>query len=148
VHQLHSYHRYNMVAKKEKVAKEPKEGERKSTRTPKEVKRLSISPAPVPKKATKKAAPAKTKVATKTKAVKGAKKTKKDGPKRPASAYLLFANDNRAKVKKANPDATFADLGRLLGEAWTNATASEKKKFTALAEKDKARYEKEKAAAK
>lgn len=138
-----------MVAKKEKTPKEAKDGERKSTRTPKQVERLTVSPPTILKKktSTKKTTATKTKT-TKTKgAKKGGKKTKKDGPKRPASAYLLFANDNRAKVKKANPDATFGELGKLLGEAWTNATSADKKKYTALAEKDRARYEKEKAAA-
>ena len=131
---------------KKAPTKEPKDGERKSSRTPKQVERLTVSPPTVLKKVattTKKAAPTK---ATKTKGVKGTKKAKKDGPKRPSSAYLLFANDNRPKVKKANPDATFGDLGKLLGEAWNNVNAADKKKYNALAEKDKARYEREKAA--
>lgn len=134
-----------VAAKKEKVA--PKEGERKSTRTPKVVERLSVSPPTVLKK--KAATKTKKTTATTTKSTKGAKgtkKAKKDGPKRPSTAYLLYATDHRAKVKKANPDATFGELGKLLGEAWNNATASDKKKYNALADKDKARYEKEKAA--
>eukprot|EP00026_Physarum_polycephalum_P017666 Phypoly_transcript_18969.p1 GENE.Phypoly_transcript_18969~~Phypoly_transcript_18969.p1 ORF type:complete len:192 (+),score=47.18 Phypoly_transcript_18969:3-578(+) len=145
----HSQHsqEHKMVAKKEK--KEAVEGERKSSRTSKQVERLSVSPPTIlKKKATKKSTTAsKTKSPKKAGAKKGTKKAKGEkGPKRPASAYLLFANENRAKVKKANPDATFGELGKLLGEAWSNATAADKKKFTALADKDKARYEKEKAA--
>lgn len=132
-----------MVAKKE--VKETKEGERKSSRTPKVVERLSVSPPTILKKkaATKKTAEPKT---TKTTKTKGSKKAKKEGPKRPTSAYFFYMRDNRDRIKKENPDATFGEIGKLLGEAWGDATAAEKKKYNALAEKDKARYEKEKAA--
>lgn len=135
-----------MVAKKEKTTKEaPKEGERKSTRKPKVVERLTVdvpeTKPKAPKSTIKKTATKKTTKSPK----KAAKKGKKDGPKRAATAFLLYSMDNRAKVKKENPDATFGDLGKLLGEAWANATASEKKKFEAAAAKDKVRYEKEKA---
>eukprot|EP00494_Astrolonche_serrata_P028276 UN28541 len=32
-------------------------------------------------------------------------------PKRPSSAYFLFANDNRAAMTKKNPDASMAEIG-------------------------------------
>jgi hypothetical protein len=139
-----------MVAKKEK--KDVAEGERKSSRTPKQVERLSVSPPTILKKkaVTKKSttAASKTKSPKKAGAKKGTKKAKgeKKGPNRPTSAYIYFTKENRAKVKKANPDASFGDIGKLLGEAWNNATAADKKKFTAMADKDKVRFEKEKAA--
>jgi len=88
--------------------------------------------------------PTKSKAGAKKKT--GAKKAKKEGPKRPTSAYILYSKDHRDKVKKANPEATFAELAKLVAEAWSNAPAADKKKYDALAAKDKARYEKEKAA--
>lgn len=48
----------------------------------------------------------------------GGKKGKKDGPKRPLSAFMYFSQDQRAAVKAANPEATFGELGKLLAEKW------------------------------
>jgi hypothetical protein len=66
-----------------------------------------------------------------TKGEKGKKKGKKvkdpNAPKRALSAYMHFAQENRAKVKEDNPNATFGQLGKLLGEHWQNASAAEKK---------------------
>ncbi len=138
--------RIEMVSKKEKTPKETKEGERKSSRAPKTVERLNIAPAIAKKKTTTKSTKPKTTKAT-TKKKSTTKKAKKDGPKRPVSAYLLFSKDHRAKISKANPDADFGEIGRLVGESWQNATAAEKKKYEAQAAKDKERYEKEKAKA-
>jgi structure-specific recognition protein 1 len=44
------------------------------------------------------------------------KKPKKDPnkPKRAQSAFMIFSNDNRARVKKENPDAKFGDMAKLL----------------------------------
>jgi len=142
-----------MVAKKEKSAKgEPKEGERKSGRTPKTVERLTVTPtiAKSPKKSASKKSgsttPKKTKsTGAKKSGTKGKKDKKEKGPKRPATAYLLFSMDHRAKVAKANPEATFGEMGKLLGDAWKSATGADKKKYEALAAKDKSRYDKEKA---
>lgn len=45
----------------------------------------------------------------------------------------------RVQVKKDNPDAGFGDIGKLLGAAWKEVTASEKAKFEEMAKKDKVR---------
>lgn len=44
------------------------------------------------------------------------KKTKKDPnkPKRAQSAYMIYSNENRERVKKENPEAKFQDMARLL----------------------------------
>lgn len=109
------------------------------------------APAPKKKKAktvakttgTKKAAPkgkakAKAKVGGKGKAVKA------DGPKRSTSAYLYFTADNRARVKSENPEMKLFELSKIFGAEWKQLSDAGKKKYNALAEKDKARYEKEK----
>eukprot|EP00164_Ancoracysta_twista_P000548 GFYU01000731.1.p1 GENE.GFYU01000731.1~~GFYU01000731.1.p1 ORF type:complete len:131 (-),score=63.44 GFYU01000731.1:335-685(-) len=89
-------------------------------------------------KSKEKASPAKTK-ATK-------KKKDKDAPKKGLSAFMFFSKEQRDTAKKNNPDASFGDIGRILGEMWRQATDKDKKKYEQMAEKDKARYEKEMAA--
>ncbi|CAO3642016.1 unnamed protein product [Cunninghamella blakesleeana] len=83
------------------------------------------------------------------KADKSQKKTrsKKDpeAPKRGLSAYMIFSKENRERIKSENPDATFGQIGKLLGEAWKNLDDEGKQKYNKLAEDDKKRYENEKA---
>ncbi|KAG0255881.1 Non-histone chromosomal protein 6 [Mortierella polycephala] len=76
------------------------------------------------------------------------RKVKKDinAPKKPMSAYLLFSNEWREKVKAQNPDASFGDLGRLLGEQWREYTDDQKAPYHVKHEEAKAKYEREKAA--
>eukprot|EP00494_Astrolonche_serrata_P027998 UN28263 len=47
-------------------------------------------------------------------------------PKRPMTAYFLYANDNREDMINKNPDSTYHEIGALLGEAWGNASGSVK----------------------
>lgn len=53
-------------------------------------------------------------------------KAKNDKPKRAPSAYIIFSSENRSKVKEENPDATFGELGKLLGAKWGSMTESQK----------------------
>ena len=55
----------------------------------------------------------------KKKKKKGAAKNESKG-KRPPSGYILFCADMRAELKEQNPDASFGQIGRLLGEAWAS----------------------------
>jgi len=80
-----------------------------------------------------------------TKKPKGTKrKAKKKGPKRPLSAYMFFCAEKRAEVKAANPQMSFAELGKKLGSMWQELDEGSKKPYIKQNEKDKARYEKEK----
>ena len=54
---------------------------------------------------------------------------------------------NRAKIVAANPEATFGEVGKLVGAAWKECSDKDKKPYAAQAEKDKARAAKDKAAA-
>lgn len=63
----------------------------------------------------------------------GGKKAKKDGPKRPLSAFMYFSQENRASVKAANPDATFGELGKLLAEKWGNTSDKKVPSLTCVA---------------
>ena len=49
--------------------------------------------------------------------------TAKCGP----SPYIVFCCANRDKIKAANPNASFGELGRLLGAAWGELSDAEKK---------------------
>jgi hypothetical protein len=67
-------------------------------------------------------------------------------PKKPQSAYFLFQAEQREKLKKDKPDLKQTDLMKLIGSEWSALTATKKKKYEDMVEKDKARYEKEKKA--
>jgi len=62
--------------------------------------------------------------------IKKREKEKKKDPNEPKgapSAYILFANDAREKVKLENPTAQFTDTGRLIGQKWKALSEDEKK---------------------
>lgn len=84
----------------------------------------------------------KTETKAKTKKVKDP-----NAPKRGKSAYFFFMDDERPKQKAANPEAGVAELAKLMGAEWNKIKGTpDAKKYEDLAAKDKARYEKEKAA--
>ncbi|KAG8986007.1 Non-histone chromosomal protein 6 [Tulasnella sp. 427] len=68
----------------------------------------------------------------------------KGGPKRPLSAFMYFCKDWRDRVKAENPEASFGEVGKLLGAKWKELDESEKTSYLEQAAKDKARYEAEK----
>lgn len=51
---------------------------------------------------------------------KKAPRAKKDpnAPKRAPSAYIIFCTEKRPEIQKKNPEATFGELGKLLGKLW------------------------------
>lgn len=75
------------------------------------------------------------------------KKEKKEkdpnAPKRPLSAYMLYVNANREKIKADNPTATFGEIGKIAGALWKELDEKEKEVFEGKYAKDKERYEKE-----
>lgn len=73
---------------------------------------------------------------------------KKDpnAPKRPITAYMFYAQDERKVVNRERPDAKFGEVGKLIGEKWRQLSADDKKKYEDLAAKDKQRYDAEKTA--
>ena len=69
------------------------------------------------------------------------KKTKDpNAPKKNMSAYMFYAVENRPKIKEKNPDATFNDLSKLVGESWKKLTDKQKKPYNDKSEADKLRY--------
>merc|ERR1712088_696483 len=118
-------------AAKKPVAKKAKKPAPKKVKKPKKAKK------PVPKKVKK------------PKRKKGQKKDK-NAPKRAMSAFFLFAQDERPKVKAANPSASIGDIGKELGARWAKCPAAAKagyeKKAGALKVKQQAEMAKYKAA--
>jgi hypothetical protein len=59
------------------------------------------------------------------------KRTPKDpsAPKRPMSAFLAFSNKRRAALKREHPDATNADLSKMLSKTWKEAEPSLRQKY-------------------
>jgi high mobility group protein B2 len=74
---------------------------------------------------------------------KRAKKDKKEGPKRPLNAYLIFVNNERAGVIAQNPKWKITEVVRHLGSLWKNLSEAEKQVYTDRALQEKERYEKE-----
>jgi hypothetical protein len=59
--------------------------------------------------------------------MKRAKKRKHpNAPKHPKSAFLWFTADYRERVKSENPDKSFQDLSRMLGDMWAQLLPDEK----------------------
>jgi len=69
-----------------------------------------------------------------------------NAPKRNQTAFFLFMNDRRAPLKAERPDIAFGDVAKILAEEWKKASKAIKDKYEALHEKDKERYNREKAA--
>ncbi|XP_017485093.1 PREDICTED: high mobility group protein DSP1-like [Rhagoletis zephyria] len=64
-------------------------------------------------------------------------------PKRSLSAFFWFCNEERSKVKAANPEYGFGDIAKELGRKWSNVDPEVKQRYVLMAEKDKARYDRE-----
>jgi hypothetical protein len=81
----------------------------------------------------------------------GKKRTKKEkstGPKKAKTAYMFFCEHERKAIVKETPDLGAKDVLVELGARWRKVKESDPKKiksFEAMAEKDKKRYESEKA---
>jgi hypothetical protein len=79
----------------------------------------------------------------KKKAKKFGKKPKdKNAPKRPATAFFIFANEVRAEVRENNPEASIGQIGKILGQEWGNLDEDRKEAYKAQNEKAKAKYQK------
>jgi len=71
------------------------------------------------------------------------KKKKKDPnrPKRNMSAFFLYSNANRARIKEENPEAKFGDIAKLLSVEFKQV--DDRPRWDALAAEDKERYQRE-----
>lgn len=65
----------------------------------------------------------------------------KNKPKRPANAYQLFSNDNRAKIQAKYPNEQMGFISKKLGEMWKNCSEKDKKSYNEKAATAKEEYE-------
>lgn len=76
---------------------------------------------------------------------KSSKKSKKDrdenAPKRASTAFMLWLNENREKIKKDNPGIKVTEIAKKGGEMW--ADLKDKSEWESKAAKEKERYNKE-----
>ncbi|KZZ94648.1 nucleosome binding protein [Ascosphaera apis ARSEF 7405] len=80
----------------------------------------------------------------KTKRTTERKKKDPNAPKRGLSAYMFFANEQRDSVREDNPDVTFGQVGKILGERWKALSEKQRAPYAAKAAADKQRYEAQK----
>jgi len=73
----------------------------------------------------------------------GKRKKEKDpnAPKRPMSAYFLWFNDNRQRLKDENPGSSVTDLGKIAGAAWRDLDDEDKEEYQGKAAEAKEAYE-------
>lgn len=64
-----------------------------------------------------------------------------NAPKRALSAFFWFCSEERPSVRAAYPSYTVGEVAKELGKRWE--VCPNRSKFEAMAEKDKARYEKD-----
>lgn len=69
------------------------------------------------------------------------KKKDPNAPKKPQSAYLIFCNDNRSKVKEENPDIKATDVMKRLSEMWKDVKEDKKKSQIYIKKAEKAKEE-------
>jgi hypothetical protein len=81
----------------------------------------------------------------KGKKTNGKRRRPKDpnAPKKPQSAYFLFANDRRPKLRETHPDKKITDVAKMLGAEWKEMSEAEKKPWEELAKKNKEKHDKE-----
>merc|ERR1712098_1026755 len=64
------------------------------------------------------------------------------GPKRPSTAFFIFANEVRDEIREENPDASIGEIGKILGQQWNSLDEDRKDAYKAQNEKVLAAYKK------
>lgn len=79
---------------------------------------------------------------------KGKRKTKKaskkDGPKKPLSAFMFFSQERRKTLKNEKPDLKITEASVVIGAEWKELSQKDREPYNELAKEDRSRYEKEK----
>jgi len=63
-----------------------------------------------------------------------------DAPKHPSSGYVLYCSSIRKELMQENPDLTFADIGKVMGERYKALTDEEKRPFLEQAKELREKY--------
>ncbi|XP_053735904.1 FACT complex subunit SSRP1a isoform X1 [Synchiropus splendidus] len=71
------------------------------------------------------------------------KKQKKDagGPKRPMSAYMLWLNNSRERIKSENPGISVTEISKKAGEMWRQISKEDKEEWESKAAEAKREYD-------
>ena len=70
-------------------------------------------------------------------------KKKKDpnAPKQPLSAYFLFSQEERLKVKGENPNYSICEVAKELGRRWAEMAPEVKQRYQQMAEEGRQKYD-------
>jgi hypothetical protein len=70
------------------------------------------------------------------------KRARKDpsAPKRPMSAFLMFAQTRRTELRRKNPGSKNTEVSQILGEMWRNMSSEERLPFVDKEESERAAY--------
>lgn len=71
------------------------------------------------------------------------RKLREGKPKASVSAYMLYVCSARPDVVKQNPDISFQEIGKTLGQQWRNLSEEDRKLYNDKALEDRKRYERE-----
>jgi len=63
--------------------------------------------------------------------------------KKSVPAYSFFTAEYNCKIAAENPDKSFGEVSKLVGQKWRGMSKQERSKYEKLAAKDKQRYQKE-----
>lgn len=74
---------------------------------------------------------------------KSKSKKDKDAPKRPPTAYFVFAKEKRESILKKHPGYSVTEVAKKLGEKWGALSSAEKKPYEKQADAAKEKYQRE-----
>lgn len=75
-----------------------------------------------------------------SKKTKKRKKKDPNAPKRAMTAFMYFSNASRAKIKEDNPEMSFGDIGKMVGQKYKALSTEDRAIYDDKAAKDKERY--------
>jgi len=52
-----------------------------------------------------------------------------NAPKKPLSAFMIFSNSIREKIRTDNPDLSFGETGRKIADLWNSKSPKDKQEF-------------------
>ena len=68
---------------------------------------------------------------------------KRQRPKNPLSSYMFFVMKYRPTLVAKHPNATFMEIGKLLGEHWNNLSKEDRAPYEKMHADDRIRYDEE-----
>lgn len=63
-----------------------------------------------------------------------------NAPKAPLTGYVMYAIERRQEIKASNPELSFPEVTKILGNEWSTLDSQKKQKYLLAAEEDKKRY--------